>query len=343
MEDEQASGHIAVLGAGSWGTTFAKVLADAGHQVRMWARRESVTEMVNAGENSSYLPGVELPDSITATTSIAEAVDGARVVAVVVPVGATAQVVSEAARTAPEAFYVALSKGIEPGTRRCVTRIVADAGNLPGDRVAALSGPNLSMEIAMEQPTAAVVACEDVEVAKKIAKACHNDYFRPYVSTDVTGVEIAGAAKNVIAMAIGAAEGMGLGSNTRATLITRGLAEMTRLGVALGAHPRTFAGLAGIGDLVATCSSRLSRNYSLGYRLGRGMTLEESLALSPGIAEGYKTAVPMLQLADEHHVDMPITRAIVEVVEGRATITQMGEMLLGRPQKMDGWEIELLD
>lgn len=338
----QSNIQIAVIGTGSWGTTFAKVLADAGHDVRMWGRRQAVVELINSGENSSYLPGVDLSPSITATTDMEAALEGADLVVLAVPVAVTAQIAKEASKYAPDATYVSLSKGIEPGTKRTVTQIIAEAGGLAPEQVAAISGPNLSMEIAMGQPTASVVACSDIEVAKKIAKACHNDYFRPYVSTDVMGVEIAGAAKNVIALAIGASEGMGLGANTRATLITRGLAEITRLGVAMGAQASTFAGLAGIGDLVATCSSRLSRNYSLGYRLGRGMSLEEALSLSPGIAEGAKTAAPMLELADERGVDMPITRGVVEVVQGRATVEQMGEMLLGRPQKMDGWEIELL-
>ncbi len=338
----QSNIQIAVIGAGSWGTTFAKVLADAGHDVRMWGRRQAVVELINSGENSAYLPGVDLSPSITATTDMASALEGADLVVLAVPVAVTAEIAAEAAKHAPDATYVSLSKGIEPGTKRTVTQIIAEAGGLEPHQVAAISGPNLSMEIAMGQPTASVVACSDIEVAKNIAKACHNDYFRPYVSTDVMGVEISGAAKNVIALAIGASEGMGLGANTRATLITRGLAEITRLGVAMGASASTFAGLAGIGDLVATCSSRLSRNYSLGYRLGRGMSLEEALSLSPGIAEGAKTASPMLELASERGVDMPITRGVVEVVQGRATVQQMGEMLLGRPQKMDGWEIELL-
>ena len=332
-----------MLGTGSWGTTFSQVLADAGLEVRMWGRRGTIVEMVNSGENSAYLPGVELSSRITATTDLKSAVTGASAVVLAVPVGVTGEIVEAAVAHAPEAPFVSLSKGIEPGTMRTVSQLIAAAGNLPPSQIVAISGPNLSMEIAMRQPTAAVVASEDVETAKQIARACHNEYFRPYVSTDLTGVEVAGAAKNVIALAIGASEGMGLGANTRATLITRGLAEMTRLGVALGARASTFAGLAGVGDLVATCSSRLSRNYSLGFRLGKGMTLEEALALSPGIAEGYNTAPPMLALAGDHDVDMPITRGVVEVIEGRATVAQMGEMLLGRPQKMDGWEIELLD
>ena len=228
------------------------------------------------------------------------------------------------------------------GTLKRVDEIIADASGVPHSRIAVLSGPNLSREIAERQPTATVVASTDVELAKEIARTCHNSYFRPYVSADVVGTEMAGATKNVIAVAIGAAEGMGLGINTRSTLITRGLAEMTRLGTALGADPATFAGLSGIGDLVATCSSRLSRNFSLGHRLGSGMNLDEAMALSPGVVEGVASAGPILQVAASVGVDMPITSAVVEVVEGRATIADMGRMLLARPQKMDGWKIELV-
>ncbi len=334
---------IAVLGTGSWGTTFAQVLADSGHRVVMWGRRELIVEMINEHENSAYLPGVELSDAITATTDIGEAVDGCDIIVVAVPIKAIDEVVRHAVVYSPDATYVSLSKGIEVGSRRTVTEIMKEAGALPDSQVALVSGPNLSMEIAVRQPTASVVASADLETAKKLARVCHNSYFRPYVSTDVIGCEISGAAKNVIALAIGAAEGLGLGANTRATLMTRGLAEMTRLGTALGARPDTFGGLAGVGDLIATCSSRLSRNYSLGYRLGKGMTLEQALELSPGVAEGARTAHPLLEIADELGVDFPITRAIVATLSGDATVEEMGEMLLGRPQKMDGWEIELLD
>lgn len=334
---------VAVVGGGSWGTTFAQILADSGHEVCVWARREIIVEMINGHENSTYLPGVVLADSIRATTDLKEAVEGAELVVVAVPTAVLASTISEAVKYAPDAIYAALAKGIEVGSRKTVTEVMAEAGGLPDSQVAVISGPNLSMEIAMQQPAASVVASKNLETAKQIARACHNTYFRPYVSTDLVGVEVAGATKNVLALAIGAAEGMGFGANTRATLITRGLAEMTRLGIALGAQPGTFAGLAGIGDLVATCSSKLSRNYSLGYRLGRGLSLEDALSLSPGVAEGTQTVTPLLQLADENGVDMPIARGVFAVISGGATVEQMGEMLLGRPQKMDGWEIELLD
>ena len=333
----------AVLGTGAWGTTFAQVLADAGVEVTMWGRNADTVSFINGRENPSYLPGITLSERISATSDIADAVEGKPLVVVAVPVKAVRRTL-ESARDylAPEVVLLSLAKGLELGTLRRVDEIIADASGVPGRRIAVLSGPNLSREIADRQPTATVVASGDVELAKEIARTCHNPYFRPYVSTDVVGTEMAGATKNVIAVAIGAAEGMGLGLNTRSTLITRGLAEMTRLGTALGAVPATFAGLSGIGDLVATCSSRLSRNFSLGHRLGSGMSMAEAMALSPGVVEGVASAGPILQVAASVGVDMPITGAVVEVVEGRATIEDMGRMLLARPQKMDGWKIELV-
>ncbi|QQC44195.1 NAD(P)-dependent glycerol-3-phosphate dehydrogenase [Schaalia meyeri] len=333
----------AVLGTGAWGTTFAQVLADAGVSVTMWGRNPGTIAFINGHENPTYLPGITLSDRIDATEDIASAVAGRQLVVVAVPVKAVRPTL-EAVTGAfiDDVALLSLAKGLELGSLKRVGQIMAEASGVPEGRIAVLSGPNLSREIADRNPTATVVAASDVELAKDIARACHNSYFRPYVSADVVGTEMAGATKNVIAVAIGAAEGMGLGINTRSTLITRGLAEMTRLGIALGADAATFAGLAGIGDLVATCSSRLSRNFSLGHRLGAGMSLAEAVALSPGVVEGVTSAGPILQVAASVGVDMPITGAVVEVVEGRATIEDMGRMLLSRPQKMDGWKIELV-
>ena len=335
--------HAAVLGTGAWGTTFAKVLADAGATVTMWGRNAHVVDFINSHENSPYLPGIDLPEGISATADLGLALDNATLVAVAVPVVAVRETAQAAAPLLEDgAEMLSLSKGLELESRQTVHQVLVQASGLPAERIAVMSGPNLSREIAQENPTATVVACSDTDLASRIAVTCHNAYFRPYVSADVMGCEIAGATKNVIAVAIGAAEGLGFGMNTRATLITRGLAEMTRLGTALGADPGTFLGLAGVGDLVATCSSKLSRNYSLGVRVGRGATVEEALALSPGVVEGVRSAQPVLELAREHDVDMPITEAVVRVVHGTATIEQMGEMLLARPQKKDGWRIELL-
>lgn len=336
-----------ILGTGAWGTTFAQVLADAGMNVTMWGRSADVVEFINSGENSKYLPGIELSDKITATDNMEEALRGGAeepdFVTVAVPTAAVGSVIEEATLGDSDVPLLSLSKGIEPGTFRTVRQVIIDEGNIAPERVAVLSGPNLSREIADRQPTATVVASDPAGTAIQIARQAHNAYFRPYVSTDVIGVEMAGATKNVIALAIGAAKGMGLGSNTRATLMTRGLAEATRLGVAMGGDASTYAGLAGMGDLIATCSSKLSRNYALGIRLGEGMTLAQALSLSPGVAEGVRSCLPILELAESRGVDMPITAGVVAVVHEGATVEQMGQMLLGRPQKMDGWEVELLD
>ena len=291
----------AVLGTGAWGTTFAQVLADAGVDVTMWGRNADTISFINGGENPTYLPGIALSDRISATAEITEAVAGRELVVVAVPVKAVRATLSAAREAfAPGVALLSLAKGLELGSLKRVDQIIAEASGVSASRIAVLSGPNLSREIAERQPTATVVAASDVELAKEIAKACHNSYFRPYVSTDVVGTEMAGATKNVIAVAIG------------------------------------------IGDLVATCSSRLSRNFSLGHRLGSGMGLAEALALSPGVVEGVASAAPILQVAASVGVDMPITGAVVEVVEGRASIEDMGRMLLARPQKMDGWKIELV-
>ncbi len=334
---------IAVLGTGAWGTTFAQVLADAGNRVEMWGRNKETVAQINDHQNPKYLPDITLPADVTATTDMAEAVRDAALIVLAVPTQATADIIKQVTKYAPDATYVSLSKGIEIGTNRTISEILRDVAGLKDSQIAVISGPNLSREIALRQPAATVVASNDLETATRIAKICHAGYFRPYVSTDLQGVEIAGAVKNVVALAIGAAEGLGLGTNTKSTLITRGLAEMTRFAEALGARPETFAGIAGMGDLVATCSSTLSRNYSLGYRLGQGASLDEALELSAGVAEGAKTAGPVLEIGEELGVDMPITRGAVEVLAGRATVEEMGEAMLDRPQKMDGWEIELLD
>lgn len=343
MSKERVFTRAAVLGTGAWGTTFAQILADAGLKVTMWGRKDTTVDFINSGENATYLPGIELSDQISASTLIEDVVTGAQLIVIAVPVAGVRSTL-EAARPclSDDVAIVSLAKGLELVSHLRVDQIIEQASGLGQDRIAVISGPNLSREIAEHQPTATVVASTNQQLAIDIAKACHTSYFRPYVSTDVIGCEIAGATKNVIAVAIGAAEGMGLGLNTRATLMTRGLAEMTRLGQALGGDPATFAGLTGIGDLMATCSSRLSRNFSLGHRMGTGLSLDEALALSPGVVEGVRSAEPILAIADSLGIDMPISAAVLAVVSGDATIEQMGQMLLSRPQKMDGWEISLL-
>jgi len=245
--------RMSVLGTGAWGTTFAQVLADAGHAVTMWGRNPEIVSAINSHENPRYVPDLVLSESISATVDLYEAVEGADLLIVAIPVKAV-RATLEAARPSlgNETALLSLAKGLELGSLKRVDEVLSEASGVGHDRIAVLSGPNLSREIAVHQPTATVVASSNLELAKEIAGVCHNSYFRPYLSSDVIGTEIAGATKNVIAVAIGAAEGLGLGINTRSTLMTRGLAEMTRLGTALGADPATSAGLAGISGLIAT-------------------------------------------------------------------------------------------
>jgi glycerol-3-phosphate dehydrogenase (NAD(P)+) len=268
--------RIAVLGAGSWGTTFSKVLADSGtpegKRVRIWARRPEIAADINERHsNSQYLPGITLPDAIEASTDVAYVLADAELVVLAVPAQSLrAQLAAWRPLLAPDAVVVSLMKGLEVGTDQRMSQIIGAELGLPADRIAVVSGPNLAMEIARQEPTASVVACPDLAVAHWIAAACTAPYFRPYTNTDVIGVEIGGIVKNVIALAVGICEGRRMGDNTKASVITRGLAETTRLAIALGGEPETMAGLAGMGDLIATCSSPLSRNHTAGRLLGQG-------------------------------------------------------------------------
>ncbi|WP_030275723.1 NAD(P)H-dependent glycerol-3-phosphate dehydrogenase [Streptomyces sp. NRRL B-24484] len=314
--------RCAVFGTGSWGTAFAMVLADAGCEVVLWGRRKELVEAIDrTHENPDYLPGIELPARVRATTDAAEALAGADFAVLAVPSQTLrANLAAWAPLIEPQTVLVSLMKGIELGTAERMSEVIQEVAGVGPERVAVVSGPNLAMEIARRQPAASVVACTDEAVAQRFQKACHTPYFRPYTNTDVVGCELGGAVKNVIGLAVGMAAGMGLGDNTKATLITRGLAETTRLGLALGADAHTFAGLAGMGDLVATCSSPLSRNNTFGMNLGRGMTLEETVAATRQTAEGVKSCESVLDLARRNGVDMPIVQAVVDVVHnGRPT------------------------
>ena len=327
----------AVIGSGAWGTTFAGLLAQAGTPTTIWARRREVAEEINAGTNERYVPGHRLPQGLKATTDLAQAVTGASIVVVAVP-SQEARRVLEPLRgaLADDAVAVSLMKGIELGTGLRMSEVLAEALGIDSSRVVVVSGPNLADEIAAGQPTATVVAADDEQVAARIASLCATGTFRPYTNTDVLGVELCGAVKNVIALAVGAAAGRGLGDNSKATIITRGLVEITRLGLKLGARPETFSGLAGMGDLVATCSSPLSRNQTFGRHLGEGMSVAEAAAASRGVAEGAKSARAVLDLARAHGVDMPITTGVVTVVEGAASVAQVTDALLARPRKAEG-------
>ncbi|MEV4433755.1 NAD(P)H-dependent glycerol-3-phosphate dehydrogenase [Streptomyces sp. NPDC049555] len=322
--------RCAVYGTGSWGTAFAMVLADAGCEVTMWGRRAGLVEAINTGRtNPDYLPGVELPAAVRATTDPAEAARDADFTVLAVPSQTLRGNLAQwAPLLAPDTVLVSLMKGIELGTAKRMSEVIEEVAKVSADRVAVLTGPNLAREIAARQPAAAVVACRDEDAAKRLQTACHTAYFRPYTNTDVVGCELGGAVKNVIALAVGIADGMGLGDNAKASLITRGLAETTRLGLAMGADAHTFAGLAGMGDLVATCSSPLSRNHTFGTNLGRGMTLEETIAVTKQTAEGVKSCESVLDLARRHHVDMPITETVVGIVhEGKPPMVALKELM----------------
>ncbi|MER7520276.1 NAD(P)H-dependent glycerol-3-phosphate dehydrogenase [Streptomyces sp. NPDC126499] len=320
----------AVFGNGSWGTAFAMVLADAGCEVSLWGRRPALADAINTtGVNPDYLPGVELPKGITATADPAEAARDADFTVLVVPSQTLREnLAAWVPDLAPGTVLVSLMKGIELGSAKRMSEVIQEVADVPADRVAVLTGPNLAKEIAARQPAAAVVACADESVAQRLQAACITPYFRPYTNTDVVGCELGGAVKNVIGLAVGIANGMGLGDNSKATLITRGLAETTRLGLAMGADPLTFSGLAGLGDLVATCSSPLSRNNTFGTNLGRGMSLEETIAVTKQTAEGVKSCESVLDLARRHGVDMPITETVVSIVhDGKPPIVALKELM----------------
>ena len=330
--------RAAVLGAGSWGTAFAKVLVDAGNDVTLWARRPELAAQINdAHRNSDYLPDIELPESLVATHDAAAATAGADLVAFAIPSQTLREnLVGWASQLATDATLVSLMKGVELGTTMRMSEVIAELAGAPPERIAVVSGPNLALEIAQEQPTATVIACVDEARATEVQKLCGTSYFRPYTNVDVVGCELGGAVKNVIALACGIGQGMGFGDNTVASIITRGLAETARLGECLGADPLTFAGLAGLGDLVATCNSRLSRNRTFGERLGRGESLEEAQAATHGqVAEGVKSCRSVLELAQRHEVDVPITQAVEAVCFGRITPREMLEALMSRSMKSE--------
>lgn len=330
--------QVAVMGAGSWGTTVAKVFADAGNEVRLWARRAEVAEDVRDNHrNSAYLGDIELPAAMTGTTDPAEALNGAEIVVLGVP----SQSLRENLQNwkdliGPDASLVSLAKGIEHSSGLRMSQLISEVADVPSERVAVLTGPNLAREVAQGQPAATVVACTDMDRAKLIQAAVAAPYFRPYTNTDVIGCEIAGTCKNVIALAAGIAAGMGFGDNTAATVITRGLAETTRLALEVGADARTLSGLAGMGDLVATCTSKLSRNRSFGERLGQGESLEEAAKATKGqVAEGVVSSQSVFELAEKVGVEMPITDAVVGVCHEGADVQQVMMGLLGRSKKAE--------
>jgi glycerol-3-phosphate dehydrogenase (NAD(P)+) len=310
--------RVAVLGAGSWGTTFAKILADGGAAVTLWARRpELAREIRESKRNSDYLPGINLPRSLQASSKLAVALEGAQQVYISVPSQSLRENLAVLRDLIPEdAVVVSLMKGVEKGTRLRMSEVLYEELELAPERVAVASGPNLALEIAKEQPTAAVIASESLDTATAVAMVATNPYFRSYVNTDVIGTEFGGVLKNLIAVAIGIVDGVGYGENTKASIITRGLAEMTDFAVAYGGRAVTLAGLAGLGDLIATCESPLSRNNTAGRLLGQGYSFSEVIKQMNQTAEGLSSVAPILELALAKGVEMPIVSQVAEVLAG---------------------------
>jgi glycerol-3-phosphate dehydrogenase (NAD(P)+) len=329
------------MGAGMWGTTFAQVLCDAGTPAVLWARRPELAETIAARhENPDYLPGIALTPALTASADPAHVLDGASPVVLAVPAQSLRQNLGAWTHLIPPGVpLVSLMKGIELGTCERMSEVIAEVTGAGPERIAVISGPNLAKEIAQRQHAATVVACADDTVAKWLQQACHAPYFRPYTNPDVIGCELGGAVKNVIALGVGIAVGMGLGDNTRATLITRGLAEISRLGAALGADQHTFAGLAGMGDLVATCNSPQSRNRTFGEHLGRGKAPADVAASTTQVAEGTKSAEPVLKLAHAHGVEMPITQVVAGVLHGEIAVGQAAVLLTSRSAKPERYGV----
>ncbi|HET9648029.1 MAG TPA: NAD(P)H-dependent glycerol-3-phosphate dehydrogenase [Microlunatus sp.] len=332
MSESQTT-RVAVMGAGSWGTAFSMVLADAGCSVALWSHHPEQAEAINRDRvNAAFFPDLRLSDAVTAYADAQAAMQGARFVVLAIPSQALRE--NLARWSIPTgAAVVSLAKGIELGTGLRMSQLIQQVTGIRDERIAVVSGPNLAREIAERQPAATVVASTSMTTAEALQAACHTARFRAYTNTDVIGVELGGATKNVIALAVGMAVGFGLGDNSTASVITRGLAETTRLGMALGADPYTFSGLAGLGDLVATCSSPLSRNRTFGEALGRGRTVAQIAASTRQVAEGVKSCSSIRQLAREHGVEMPIVEAVDAVIGGTLSPRDMIDALMSRSAK----------
>jgi len=328
-------GEVAVMGAGSWGTAFAVLCTDAGSDVTLWARRPEVAEEICADHrNTAYLGDVELPASLRATSDASEALHDARVVVLAVPSHALGESLQGwAGDVRRDALAVSLVKGIELQTRRRASEVVRDTLDLDPARLVVVSGPNLAQECARRLPGGTVAAGLDRDACARVQALCHTRSFRVYTNPDVVGVELGGSSKNAIALAAGMADGMGYGDNSKAMLVTRGLAEMTRLGVAYGGDAVTFAGLAGMGDLVATCMSPQSRNRHVGEQLGRGRRIEDVVAEMSMVAEGVRSSRALAEIARARGVEMPIVEHVVKVVhEGHDPREMVGALMAREPK-----------
>lgn len=323
--------NISVIGAGSWGTAVTWLLSGKGHAVRLWARETEISEGVNSDHrNPIYLPDVVFPESVFASSDMEEALVGAQAVVIVTPsIGVRATAESMKPHLGSDTPVVVLSKGVESGTLMLMTEVLEDV--LGGrHRLAGLSGPNHAEEVSRGVPSATVVAAHEDAVGRLFQDAFMTPFFRVYTNPDVIGVELAGASKNIIAVASGMSDGMGYGDNTKATLMTRGLAEMTRLGCAMGADALTYMGLAGMGDLIVTCTSKHSRNRGLGELIAKGGTMQDFYDKTQMVAEGAVSCVTVDQLAEQHHVEMPITHHVRRVLYEGLSPTDAGAILMGR-------------
>ena len=331
--------RVAVLGAGAWGTAFAMLASKAGNEAVLWTRDAAVvTDLNEQHRNSAYHPDLTLSEAVTATTDVRHALSEAEFIVLSVPAQTLRSNLAQWTDSfSSDAIVVSLLKGVEVGTHLRMSEVIHEVTGAPAEKIAVVSGPNLASEIASGQPAATTVACVDESVAEMVQRMCGGPTFRPYTTTDVIGTEIGGAAKNIVAVAAGIGIGMGFGENAQAALITRGLAEIARLGVALGADPMTFSGLAGMGDLVATCGSQLSRNRTFGVNIGRGMSVTDAITATKGTCEGFETSRAVLALGNDHGVDLPITRQVVEVLHHGASAKEMLAKLMARDMKSEVW------
>lgn len=337
--------NILVAGGGSWGTALASLTARAGMPTTLWARNAEVVAAINdQHDNIVYLPGIPLPDTLTATTDLATALENADAIIFVIPAQYARENLAEMRRiTGGKPLPVALCcKGIERGTGALMTEVIAQAW--PEAIPAILSGPSFAADVAKGLPTAVTLACADQSADQssgaRWAQTIKAPHFRPYLTDDMIGAELGGAVKNVLAIACGVVEGKGLGESARAALMARGFAEFQRLGVALGADAQTMAGLSGLGDLILTCSSRQSRNMSLGFEIGQGRTAQDIIAERQTVSEGAASAGPLMKLAGEKGVDMPICAAVADLVDGKTGVDQAILGLLARPLKKEASSTE---
>ena len=326
--------YISVIGAGSWGTTLACLLTEKGYDVSLWAYEKEIVDEINISRtNSIYLPDIMLPANLKAINNIEGAVKQARYILNVVPTQFTRSIFKEAVKFIPKgAVIISASKGIENGTLLTVSSILND---ITGKEVAILSGPSFAKEVIKKLPTAVTLATKDPDTALQIQEIFNTNYFRVYTHTDMLGVELGGALKNVIAIASGISDGLGLGHNARAALITRGLAEIIRLGERMGADKRTFSGLSGLGDLVLTCTGPLSRNYSVGVSLGKGMKLKDILSATKSVAEGVATALSVFELSQKYGIEMPIVEQVYEVIYKDKNAAEAVRLLMNRALKAE--------